>query len=298
MNPRDVTAHSCFPISLWFRQGPLGPLGVARQPSPKTDEKGDEEDSPSRPAKRAKVIASSTASAIRLPAEDAESVCYGVQLAGMPGKFDNAAATRLGVPMGPMRGQLVRGQDVTLEDGRVIKSSECVGSPETGLRFIIVDCPTMAHLAELVRPDSPAGVAMAALSNPKKGNDAGMSADEGGEVGNLAVVVHLAPAEVAKSSEYAAWMQSCAAFRNADQSVAVRHLMVHGDATCRNPVFRASARVASRLHAVDGGVFPEPLFSTTVRLAATPELPEPIIVFTSVPSRALLMTTKLSFSQP
>ena len=222
------------------------------------EEDGDNE---SPPAKRVKLGATSTASAMSLPVDQAESICYGVQLAGMPGKFDNEVATRLGVPRGPIRGQLVRGEDVTLEDGRVVKSSDCVGKSEAGHRFIVVDCPTAAHLAELARPDSPSAVALAALGD-NKGNSSKEQEVEGEVIlGDLVVVMHLAPVEISTSSEYVSWVQSCAAFRN-ENATPVRHIMVHSQATCQNPVFRASAAVNSRLHAVDAGVFPEPLFST------------------------------------
>ena len=58
---------------------------------------------------------------------------------------------------------------------------------QPGPRVIIVDCPTVAHFAELSRPHSPAGAALAALTNEAP------ALEEGGEGGNLAAVVHLAP---------------------------------------------------------------------------------------------------------
>jgi ribonuclease Z len=62
------------------------------------------------------------------------------------GKFDPNKAETLGVPRGKMRGQLVRGEDVTLADGRVIKSSDVVGETQKGARFIVIDCPTPGAL--------------------------------------------------------------------------------------------------------------------------------------------------------
>src|SRR5262249_40218095 len=44
-----------------------------------------------------------------------------------PGRFDDAAADALGVPFGPERGVLQRGEPVTLDDGRLVRSEELVG---------------------------------------------------------------------------------------------------------------------------------------------------------------------------
>ena len=48
------------------------------------------------------------------------SVCYVVQFPDLPGKFDVKKAEELKVPKGPMRGKLVRGETIVLEDGRKI----------------------------------------------------------------------------------------------------------------------------------------------------------------------------------
>ena len=73
----------------------------------------------------------------------AASACYDVKLAGIPGTFDAAAATRLGVPNGPDRGRLVRGESVTLDDGRVVTPDMCVGPEKPGPRIIVFDAPTL-----------------------------------------------------------------------------------------------------------------------------------------------------------
>ena len=178
------------------------------------------------------------------------------------GKFDPNKAETLGVPRGKMRGQLVRGEDVTLPDGRVIKSSDVVGETQKGARFIVIDCPTSAHLNELTNPNSKASVALTKLA---EGDGTPEGADK---IGELACVVHLAPADVASSDEYARWMETCDAFVNKkdtdgaaskDSSPApVRHLLVNQRETKGAPVFRSAARVNARLHLVDGTCFPEP----------------------------------------
>jgi ribonuclease Z len=48
------------------------------------------------------------------------------------GRFDVAKAKELGIPSGPMYGQLKRGEQVTLPDGRVINGAELCALPEPG----------------------------------------------------------------------------------------------------------------------------------------------------------------------
>jgi ribonuclease Z len=54
------------------------------------------------------------------------------------GRFDPDRARELGVPEGPLWGQIHRGQAVTLDDGRVIDPSVLVGPARPGRRVVIV----------------------------------------------------------------------------------------------------------------------------------------------------------------
>jgi ribonuclease Z len=54
-----------------------------------------------------------------------------------PGRFDTEAADALGVPFGPERGLLQRGEPITLKDGRTVASSEVVGPARPGRRIVI-----------------------------------------------------------------------------------------------------------------------------------------------------------------
>jgi ribonuclease Z len=54
-----------------------------------------------------------------------------------PGRFDVGAADMLGVPNGPERGALQRGESVTLPDGRVVTPDEVLGDPRPGRRIVI-----------------------------------------------------------------------------------------------------------------------------------------------------------------
>ncbi|RDB18569.1 Ribonuclease Z, mitochondrial [Hypsizygus marmoreus] len=73
------------------------------------------------------------------------------------GKFDVKAAEALGVPPGPLRGRLTRGQTVTLKvkvDGemieRVVRPEDVVGESEAPGTVVILDIPTTAHISALI----------------------------------------------------------------------------------------------------------------------------------------------------
>ena len=54
-----------------------------------------------------------------------------------PGFFDVAAADALGVPSGPERGELQRGDSITLDDGQVVTPDMVLGAPRPGRRIVI-----------------------------------------------------------------------------------------------------------------------------------------------------------------
>ena len=55
-----------------------------------------------------------------------------------PGVFNKEMAESLKVPKGPLWGKLQRGEDVLLDDGRLIKSRDVVGEKRKGLKFSFV----------------------------------------------------------------------------------------------------------------------------------------------------------------
>ena len=78
-----------------------------------------------------------------------------------PGRFDVATADALGVPNGPARGALQRGESVTIDDGRVITPDAVLGPPRAGRKVVLAGdtepTPTVveaAHGADLLVHDA------------------------------------------------------------------------------------------------------------------------------------------------
>ena len=65
------------------------------------------------------------------------SIGYSIVEATRKGRFDPDQAKALGIPEGPLWGQIHRGQPVTLEDGRVIEPSALVGPTRPGRHVVI-----------------------------------------------------------------------------------------------------------------------------------------------------------------
>jgi ribonuclease Z len=65
------------------------------------------------------------------------AVGYAVAEEERPGEFDAAAADALGIPFGPERGALQRGESVTLDDGQVLTPDAVLGPPRPGRRIVI-----------------------------------------------------------------------------------------------------------------------------------------------------------------
>lgn len=65
-------------------------------------------------------------------AHETQSVGYVLAEDDRKGRFDRTRAAELGVPEGPLFGQLHEGEPVDLEDGRVIDPGEVVGPPRPG----------------------------------------------------------------------------------------------------------------------------------------------------------------------
>src|SRR6266508_708510 len=101
---------------------------------------------------------------------DTFAVAHGVSSVGYaliendrPGRFDVETADSLGVPPGPERGALQRGEPVTLPDGRVVAPDQVLGAPRPGRTLVV---------AELARDAEVSLLALTHLSNRYFGPEA------------------------------------------------------------------------------------------------------------------------------
>lgn len=68
------------------------------------------------------------------------------------GRFDPDHARELGIPEGPLWGEIHRGRSITLPDGRVISPSTLVGAPRPGRKIVITgDTRPCAATLEMAR---------------------------------------------------------------------------------------------------------------------------------------------------
>ena len=80
------------------------------------------------------------------------AVGYALVEDARPGRFDVDAADALGIPAGPERGALQRGEVVTLPDGRVVTPETVLGQPRPGRKVVIsADTGYSARVIEAAR---------------------------------------------------------------------------------------------------------------------------------------------------
>ncbi|MBX3063351.1 MAG: ribonuclease Z [Anaerolineae bacterium] len=73
--------------------------------------------------------------------------CFGFIFQENPKRpFLNEKATALGIPMGPERAKLVRGESITLADGRLIRPDDVLGPDLPGTRYV--------HIGDVGRTDN------------------------------------------------------------------------------------------------------------------------------------------------
>ncbi|MCR4821696.1 MAG: ribonuclease Z [Treponema sp.] len=65
-------------------------------------------------------------------------VGYTLEESDRPGEFNPEKAKALGIPVGPMWGKLQKGQNITLEDGKVVQPSDVMGAKRKGRKFSFV----------------------------------------------------------------------------------------------------------------------------------------------------------------
>jgi ribonuclease Z len=123
------------------------------------------------------------------------AISYVLKMADIPGKFDSHKADQLGVPSGPLRKRLYKGQQIKTPEGRIVNPQDVLGPSREGIRIAFSgdtapnhDLATAAKKASLLVHD--ATFTMIHLENAKKYQHS--TAAQAAEIAKLAQVSHLA----------------------------------------------------------------------------------------------------------
>lgn len=184
--------------------------------------------------------------ALPLPsdADVATDMVYIVRTPDVRGKFDVKKATALGVPNGPIRGKLTRGESIMVDDPSVesgkreVRPDQCLVGGGPGGTLIIAQC-SAENLPRLLASAAFDEYRTSAGEEPKQVIDC---------------IVHTAPRAVWEDAAYQAWVASF--------GPKTQHL--YADQMGSNEVFfRSSAWNALQLNVLDPTIFPVPSYAVT-----------------------------------
>jgi len=126
---------------------------------------------------------------------------YRVDQKPRPGRFDVERARSLGIPPGPIYARLKAGQDVTLDDGRIIKGSSLCGPERPGASVVYCTdtvfseaAVALAHGADLLIHESTFSHGEAEMAIARQHSTSTMAAQTALEAGvKQLVLTHLSP---------------------------------------------------------------------------------------------------------
>jgi len=90
-------------------------------------------------------------------ATESAAACYVCELPDIPGKFLPHKAASLGVPRGPLYGQLARGQEVTAVNGKLVRPEDVMEAATPGPVVLVVDCPSEGFIPALANAENGVG---------------------------------------------------------------------------------------------------------------------------------------------
>ncbi|KAJ3102173.1 Zinc phosphodiesterase ELAC protein 2 [Phlyctochytrium planicorne] len=168
-----------------------------------------------------------------LPISAAEgSMAYVCRGPNVPGKMDAGAAKKLGVKVGPDFGRLARGESVTLENGTVVHSHQCVGPTKPGAVFCIIDCPHPSYVHSVINAPG---------LNPKSLSPSS--------------IVHILGKGVLDCKEYREWMGGF--------GTKTEHIVSSANHTADETILHCTAEINGLLNQIDGDIFPAPYSNYT-----------------------------------
>lgn len=204
-----------------------------------------------------------------------DCVSYVIETSPQRGKFLVEKAVALGVPKGKLFGQLHHGKDVTLPDGRVVKSSDCVSPSLPGSGCAVLACPSIAYVEELVKATEFRRYQVC-------------SSEETRTI-QLEAIYHFANPDVLRHPKYVEWVKTF--------GEDVDHIVLSYDGCPQKTVYRASAKLQAQLQTVFPRAFPsngyelcdaETPFSRKARMDFSPKKPvtlgESMLKYTIAPA--------------
>ncbi|WRT69179.1 uncharacterized protein IL334_006163 [Kwoniella shivajii] len=172
--------------------------------------------------------------------EDVETqMVYICQAPDVRGKFDVEKANKLGVPKGPMRGKLTRGEEIEVDDPsiqggkRIVKPEQCLVGGGPGSVLIVVNCSDKTKSALLENP---------IFRRYQYGDE--------GETAHAHLIVHRVPRSIWESEDYQEWMR---AFGERTQ-----HLIADPVEYPDRTVFNSAAWNTLQLSLVNSSIFTPP----------------------------------------
>ena len=96
------------------------------------------------------------------------AIGYAIAEEPRPGRFDLEAADALGIPVGPERGALQRGDSVTLSDGRTITPDTVLGDVRPGRRIVIAGDTAPTETVQVLAEDADVLVHEATFSEEER----------------------------------------------------------------------------------------------------------------------------------
>ncbi|KIM44447.1 hypothetical protein M413DRAFT_431468 [Hebeloma cylindrosporum] len=185
------------------------------------------------------------------------------------GKFDAKRAKELGIPEGPLRSNLAKGETITFETQkgdeviqRTVKPEEVIGKSETPGAIIILDIPSVDHIVSLVSSFGPSG-----LYHKFWSNDAGSASVSGEEEHVVRVVHHLVGDGVLEDERYKTFMNGFGS--------QAHHLVASRQHCPDRLTFTSAGFHQLRLNKIDEQLFPIPKYSLVAKkdLSMVPGLP-------------------------
>jgi len=181
-------------------------------------------------------------------------VSYVCHTPTVPGKFNVQKALQLGVPKGPLFGALRRGETVTLDNGTVVRPSDCIEPDVPGAILIVVHCPSIDYLASLCSHS-----ALTPYLRPGDPQQSTGSMNHSNNSQNhwryVKCVVHITPLGVLTTPAYSKWMNSF--------EESAHHIVINKEICKQQLIFRSAAIHSIKLNFVHSELFPKPKYTST-----------------------------------